>query len=919
MIAPVQGQHDTGTPVTTETVLLSAEDIRLANEVTTRDGTGIDWQKIEARLNEPGTGLDELRHLLACGTAALTGLFVAEEPISKLVHDRARLVDLIILAAWRNTAGDLMADTVLAAVGGYGRGELHPGSDVDLLILLENDTRKSAAQDAVAAFLTLLWDVGLEVGHSTRTVKDCQQESRKDITVTTTLMESRLLCGPDTLFQQMTAAVGPDEVWPSRIFFEAKLKEQQARHARYDDTAYNLEPNVKGSPGGLRDIQMIVWVARRHFGTGRLKGLKKEGFLTRGQLRLLRQGRDLLWRIRFALHILTGRREDRLLFDHQARIAALFGYEDATYMLAVEQLMQRYYRTVMDLSRLNEMLLQLFQEAILMNPDVKPEPINRRFQIKNGFLQITDDSVFETRPSALLELFLLLQQNPEIKGVSSMTITAIKQNLQLIDDEFRQDPRNHQLFLQILRAPKGVTHELRRMNRYGVLGRYIPAFGRIVGRMQYDLFHVYTVDAHTLFVVSNIRRFVLSRFDHEFPGCSDIMQSLPTPEVLYLAGLFHDIAKGRGGDHSVLGAVDAESFCLEHGLSRYEARLVAWLVRHHLTLSLTAQKKDTSDPAVIRAFAEQVGDEIHLDYLYLLTVADVRATNPKLWNAWRARLFEELYVLTKQALRRGLENPIDKDELLDEKQLAARKLLQNADIDETTIDGIWAGMSEEYFLRCKPEEIDSHTRLLADPLNRDARILIDFHDQTSSAGTAVFIFTPQQSYTFAIATAVLDELGLNIADARIIPLTQDDSLAIFVVLEQSGNQILESTRMEQIKRRLENALEKGDEDAPTVTRRAPRQVRMFTTQTHVSFATDENNQRTVMELTAGDRPGLLCEVGKVLRDKRIVIQTAKVVTAGERAEDVFYITDDTNDEPLSPERCEELKSALIDSLENAGG
>ena len=442
--------------------------------------------------------------------------------------------------------------------------------------------------------------MGLEIGHSVRSVAQCREQALADLTVATTLIEARLLNGAEALFSAMQQAIAPDKLWPSTEFFAEKRKEQIARHHRYGDTAYNLEPNVKGGPGGLRDIQMIGWVAKRHFNAQTLDELVDHKFLTQVQLQRLYAGQAFLWRVRFALHILTGRREDRLLFDHQIRLAEMLGYEDASFTLAVEQLMQRYYRTVMELSRLNEMLLQLFEEAILMDPNAEAEPLNARFKVRNGYLQTVDDNVFMREPSALLELFLLLQQNPAIRGVSAYTIGLIKRNLYLIDEEFRQNPRNHRLFLSILRAAEGVTHELRRMNLYGVLGLYIPAFGRVVGRMQYDLFHAYTVDEHTLFVVSNLRRFALSRFDDEYPDCSRVMQSFEKPEIAYLGGLFHDIAKGRGGDHSELGAVDAEAFCLEHGLSQYDARIVAWLVRHHLILSTTAQKKDIGDPDVIQ-------------------------------------------------------------------------------------------------------------------------------------------------------------------------------------------------------------------------------------------------------------------------------------------------------------------------------
>jgi [protein-PII] uridylyltransferase len=878
-------------------------------------GGGIDWARVDEALAGAGTSVERLRDVLARANGALVQRFIAGESATDLVADQSAIVDRVIRAAWERTCGPLLPDVALVAVGGYGRGELHPYSDVDLLVLLP-DRRGKDAREPVAAFLALLWDIGLQVGHGTRTVAECREESRKDLTTATTLMEARRLLGPEDLFRRMEEACAPPDVWPARSFFEAKLKEQQARHGRYDDTAYNLEPNIKGSPGGLRDIHMILWVARRHFGTADLEGLIAHRFLTPGQLRVLRQGRDFIWRIRFALHVLTGRKEDRLLFDYQTRIARLFGYQDATYMLAVEQLMQRYYRTVMDLSRLNEMLLQLFQEAILMNPDVEAEPLNERFQVKNGFLQVVDESVFERQPSAILELFLLLQQHPQIKGVSATTVDLLQRSLQLVDDEFRQDPRNHRLFLQILRAPAGVTHELRRMNLYGVLGRYIPSFGRIVGRMQYDLFHAYTVDAHTLFVVSNLRRFALSRYDHEFPRCSEIMQGLPAPEIAYLAGLFHDIAKGRGGDHSELGSVEAEAFCLEHGLSRYEARLTAWLVRNHLLLSMTAQRRDIADPAVIRDFAARVGDEGHLDHLYLLTVADVRATNPKLWNSWKAQLFQELHAATRRALRRGLENPIDRDELLAERQAAARALLDAAGVDAATVARVWALLTEDYFLRCRPETIAWHTGQLAafDPERQSA--LIGVHDDPTSGGTEVFLCTPQEQFTFALATGVLDELGFTIADARVMPLENGRSLSSFVVLEQSGERIADPARHDQIRRHMERALARADGTPARVTRRAPRQVRMFPIPTVVSFATDEKNGRTVIELVAGDRPGLLSEVGKVLRDKQVAIHTAKIVTLGERAEDVFYVTDRAG-RPLGQEFCEDLKQALTAALDQA--
>jgi len=891
---------------------LSTEQQAQADRCLSAAGDNIDWQAIDEWLETPATDrLAEHRELLACANEALKHRFIYGAPVEALVADRTLLIDKLIVSAWQHFNDGDTPKTALVAVGGYGRGELHPGSDIDLLILTGRAARKS--RDAIAAFLAFLWDVGLEIGHSSRTVAESKSACKNDLSVATTLMESRLLCGPEKLHQKMLKAIAPPGIWPTRTFFEAKLKEQTARHAKYHDTAYNLEPNIKGSPGGLRDIQIVMWVANRHFGAGGLSSLVDAGFLTRAQLRILLQGRNFLWRIRFALHMLTGRREDRLLFDYQAQIAELFSYEDASYTLAVEQLMQRYYRTAMDISRLNEMLLQLFQEAILLNPDAEPTPLSADFEVRNGFLQVSDDDVFPTNPSALLEMFLLLQQHPELKGVSANTIVQVRRNLHRIDEEFRTNPRNQRLFLQILAAPEGVTHELRRMNQYGVLGQYIPNFGRIVGRMQYDLFHAYTVDAHTLFVVSNLRRFALKRFDHEFPNCSEIMQRLPNQEILYLAGLFHDIAKGRGGDHSELGAVSAEAFCLEHGMSTYDARLVAWLVKNHLALSLTAQKKDINDPDVIFEFARTVGDETHLDYLYLLTVADVRGTNPKLWNSWKAQLFEDTYEGTRRALRRGLEKPIDLDALLAWKRGRALELLAPLNISADRTEALWQELGDQYLIRCKPEEIAWLTEKLAE-LEPDSGVtLVDMRN--SGAGSAVLIYAPQEQFSFAIATAVLDEFGVSITDARVIPLENGHSLSVYTILEQDGLVIAEESRREKVLSRLIANIRAGNERPVTITRKVPRQVRMFSTSTRVEFATDEVGNRTVMEVTTGDKPGLLAEAGQVLRDMNIFIRMAKIVTVGERAEDVFYITND-KDQPLTDTQQTELREALTQAIDN---
>jgi [protein-PII] uridylyltransferase len=872
-------------------------------------------QILIAALGDQSLAVGDWRAALAAASESLEKRFRAGEPVGTLVRRRSALIDHVLVRLWREHAAGLADTAALVAVGGYGRGELHPYSDVDIMVLV-NRPPDDASERAISAFFAALWDVGLEVGHSVRTPGECRRQAEADITTATTLMEARLLAGPQELLAAMEDLVEPPAVWPADRFFAEKRKEQEERHHRYEDTAYQLEPNVKGSPGGLRDIQMIGWVAQRHFGGKALDDLVAHGFLTAGQLRILQEGREFLWRVRFGLHILTGRREDRLLFDHQTNLASLLGYEDASYTLAVEQLMQRYYRTVMDLSRLNEMLLQLFEEAILLDPDAEAAQINERFQVKNGYLQTTSDDVFARNPSALLELFLLLQQHADIRGVSAITIGLMRRNLHLIDEEFRQNPRNHRLFLGILRAPAGVTHELRRMNLYGVLGRYITAFGRIVGRMQYDLFHAYTVDQHTLFVVSNLRRFALTRFDHEHPHCSPLMQSFDKPEIVYLAGLFHDIAKGRGGDHSELGAVDAEAFCLEHGLSQYDARTVAWLVRHHLALSMCAQKKDISDPDIINEFATLVRDQAHLDYLYVLTVADVKGTNPRLWNSWKATLFRDLYDLTTRALRRGLENPIDRELLIADTQAAARAALIDKRLDDRTVAGTWELFTEEYFLRYRAGEIAWHTEVLADANTESEFGLLDVRLQADGDGIEAMIYSPRAKRTFAHATALLAEIGMTIVDVRIVPLANGFSLDTYVFLELDHRTEIDDARLNRIRRTLTQVLAADGSTSPRVTRSAPRQVRMFSTETVITFDQDGANGRTVLELVAADRPGLLSTVGRVFIQLGVDIEAAKILTIGERAEDVFYIVD-RELKALSEERCQTLRERLLAGIDSS--
>jgi [protein-PII] uridylyltransferase len=872
----------------------------------------LDFSALDQALDKSTSPLRALKDLLQHGSEEIREQF-DKLPITELVASRARLIDQILERVWGYIFEDATS-TSLVAVGGYGRGELHPCSDIDLLILVGEEKHFNDLQQHLERFLTLLWDIGLQVGHSVRTVADCVREAKQDISVATNLLESRLLAGSASLYQDMQDTTGPDQMWDSHDFFKAKWREQQARHAKYENSISNLEPNIKESPGGLRDIQMIGWVAKRHFRANTLHDLVTHGFLTEKEYQTLVEGQNHLWRVRFALHLLTGRQDDRLLFDHQRTLAAQLGYAADSANLAVECFMQDYYRTVMELSRLNEMLLQHFQEEILLQNQLQePVSINRRFQSRNGFLEVTHDRVFERTPTAMLELFLILQEHPELQGVRASTIRLIRNHRHLIDDRFRKDIRAQSLFMEILRQPHGVTHALRQMNIYGVLAVYIPVFKNIVGRMQYDLFHVYTVDEHTLMVIRNIRRFTIPEYTDEHPLCSQLIGVLPKIELLYLAALFHDIAKGRGGDHSLLGADDAYAFCRLHHLSEYDSRLVAWLVRHHLVMSMTAQRKDITDPVTVQEFAAFVGDINRLTYLYLLTVADVSGTNPHTWNNWKDSLLRDLYLATRRALLRGLENPLAQIDLIQAKQTEALLQLQKLQLDRDKVETLWRNLPTEYFLTHSPNAIQHHTQAIL-ATTEEQLPLITLRQTARRGGTEVLYYGLERENLFAVTTTLLDQLGLSIVNARIMNTSSGYSLNSFLILEQDGSPVESGHRWQEITQALHTGLLQGGDRPLSVSRRMPRQHKHFDAPTKINFYQEPIHNRTAMRLTTLDRPGLLSKVGQALMACEVRLQHARIATLGAEVEDIFFVTDRENRPLLAGPQLECLKNAVLERL-----
>lgn len=850
---------------------------------------------------------------LKWGREALYEGFSAGNAINDLVRARAVLVDALLRAAWQQHMGAEAQALALVAAGGYGRGELLPYSDIDLLILHGKELSEGQTT-ALQGFLTFLWDIGLEVGQSVRTPEDCAQQAEDDLTVMTNLLEARHLSGADSLFEAMREAISFEHIWPVDRFFAGKLEEQRKRHAKFDDTGYKVEPNVKESPGGLRDIQTIAWVAKRHFDAQSLLDLVEHGFLSAQEHQELTEGQAFLWRVRFALHMLNERREDRLLFDHQMKVANLFGYSDDSHNLAVEQFMQRYYRSIKALSCLNDILLQLFEEAIVHGEEaVEPKTINRRFQSRHGFIEVRHDEVFQQNPFALLEIFYLMQQDRELTGIRAETLRLIRRSRGLIDDNFRDDIRARSFFMEILRNGNGLTRALRRMNRYGLLGRYLPAFGLVIGRMQYDLFHTLTVDEHTLFVVRNLRRMAMDRFADELPFCNEVMRRIPKPELLYLAGFFHDIAKGRGGDHSELGADDARSFALAHGLSSYDSELIAWLVQQHLLMSMTAQRKDISDPQEIHEFASRVGERSRLDYLFLLTVADIRATNPNLWNSWRETLLTDLYRNTARSLERGLDDPIREQEFIAETKQQALDLLKQKNLNAAEVNAVWARIESDYFLRNAAHEIAWTTAGILGCKEEDLPLVMA--DNASDQGTSVFVYTKDEDYLFGLLTGVLAKLGLTILDARLSATTDSYTLDTYVVTESDGRNIDSDSRLEEISTTLRAALKDPLYEQAVVHQHVPRQLKHFSVPTQVHFSQDDKGQYTILELVTGDRPGLLSVIGDIFRGHQLLVLAAKVGTIGERAEDVFFITDHKHKPLQDPGLFHQLRHELADRLD----
>ncbi|MGQ9372619.1 [protein-PII] uridylyltransferase [Acinetobacter tandoii] len=848
------------------------------------------------------------------------------QSIRDVILARSHLIDEALQFLWQHAELD-QTKLGLFAVGGYGRREMLPYSDVDIMILSEDEITADQ-EKLISIFISSLWDVGnFKPGISVRSIRQCVEEATNDLTVATTLIEARLIIGYEHLARWPRRIVS--QTWTDKTFFDAKMEEQHRRYAQHNNTESNLEPDIKNAPGGIRDINQIGWIAKRHFRVNRIYDLVHLGFISEFELSVLEEAESFLWEIRHHLHRLTKRDENRLLFDYQRDIAAMFGYvreEDKSPNYPIEQFMKRYYRTAQQVSTLNEMLLAYFSESVITPrlPQYERQivEINDNFKLVDGKLAVQHHKIFAENPSAILELFYLLANRPEIEGIRARTLRLLILAAKRIDQAYRDNPEHQALFMAIIRSPYRLYDTMVAMKRYGVLGNYIPAFGQIMGLMQYDLFHIYTVDAHTLLLLRNLNRFKEPEFAKDFPVVSSVFQRLARRDIVFLAALFHDIAKGRGGDHSELGAEDAIEFCRVHGFTERECKLVAWLIHNHLLMSLTAQKKDISDPDVVKDFAEKLGDMEHLDYLYTLTVADINATNPKLWNSWRASLMRQLYTHARDIIRTGLGRPVDYQMLIEDTKFAASEMLVN-DFSLADVEKVWQELGDEYFIKESADEIAWHTRAILEHAdNPDPLVLMRAHRKSAQDAVQIFIYTRDQPNLFATTVAILDRMNLDVQDARIITATTAFSLDTYVVLDRFGTLLTDPEREATVIHSLTSALRQSDKYPGLMQRRIPRQLRHFDIENTVDVTLNEALQQNMVEISTLDHPGLLAKIGGLFMMQGLDIHSAKIATLGERAEDIFFVTK-KDGSPMTEEEtvlfANQLKSALDEASNQVCG
>ena len=827
--------------------------------------------------------------------------------IFELIENRCDFYDALLIQLWQEIGLSEQQGISLIAVGGYGRREMFPLSDLDFLILVEQ-IPSPEIEEKITQFIQFLWDCGFEVGNSVRTLEQCESEGKQDITIATNLLEARFLTGNRPHFDALNELVKRADFWSKEDFFNAKVQEQIERYQRYHNTAYNLEPDIKYSPGGLRDLHLLYWVALRHSGALTLEAILQSGFIYPQEYQQLQESRAFLFKVRFALHLILKRYDNRLLFDRQIKVSELLDFRGEGNQ-AVEKMMKCFFQALHRISLISNLLIQHYRENVLLsNQDSVIHQLDDDFQLINQCLCLRNSLVFQEKPERILDLFFYLTQYEQV-NIHSDTLRQLQISLDQLPQKLCEIPEAREKFLRLFNQPNAIKRAFMPMHQYGVLTAYLPQWQAIEGLMQFDLFHIYTVDEHTLRVMLKLESFLSQESAQEHPISHRIFIQLSDRSLLYIAALFHDIAKGRGGDHAELGAEDVANFAQLHGLDRREIDTLGWLVKSHLLMSITAQRRDIHDPEVVMNFAEAVQNQVRLDYLTCLTVADICATNNNLWNSWKRSLFASLYEFTEQQFVQGMKELLDYSEKSEEKRKLAQQILTQdySDIAPIFIEQLWARCPEDYFVRNTPKQIAWHTSLLVDFAEA---LLVKISNRFSLGGTEVFIYCQDQPHLFNKVVSTIGAKKFSIHDAQIIT-TQDGYVFDSFIITELNGELVEFDRRRELEQALTLALQ--SEKLPAFSITPNRQLQHFTVQTDVRFLHENKKEHTEMELVALDKPGLLAQVSQIFSELNLNLLNAKITTVGEKAEDFFILTNQLG-KALAREERENLRHVIIQDV-----
>ncbi|MGX2957332.1 bifunctional uridylyltransferase/uridylyl-removing protein GlnD [Ursidibacter arcticus] len=831
-----------------------------------------------------------------------------------LLHERSDFYDNILKNLWQNYGFHERSDLALVAVGGYGRREMFPLSDLDILVLAEQ-TLDEPTQQKLNELFNLLWDCKLQLGTSIRTLAECISIGKSEISVATNMLESRFIIGNVKLWQQLFEQLHQPDFWAISDFFHAKMAEKQARYERYHNTSYNLEPDLKHSPGGLRDLHLLSWIMLRQYGIYRLEHLLEKGILYPEEYQELQQAEKVLFRMRFALHLQLKRYDNRLRFDRQLQLSEQLGYQGDGNQ-PVEAMMKTFFQATQSISQLSQLLLDSFEQEHLhtskmLQKNVEKQPLDHAFILQNNSIYCIDPACFIQTPHTILELFLHLTQYPQAT-IDTHTLRQLRLSLRKLQRPLSEDPLARQGFIKLFQQPNMVKRAIVPMHQFGVLSAYLPQWKSIEGLMQFDMFHIYTVDEHTIRVMLKLESFLDNRNQETHPLCCELLPALPNLPLLYFSALFHDIAKGREGDHAVEGAIDMRQFAEQHNFSLSDTDYMVWLVAEHLTMSITAQRRDIHDPEVVKAFAKIVGNQTALSALTCLTVADICATNESLWNDWKRSLFRKLFQFTQEQLAIGNEQSIDYQKIeMEHRQQALAQLTQQRSLTETEhqqLIAFWQTCPNSYFIRNSPTQLVWHAERY---LHHSKLPMVLVSNQYARGATEIFVHCDDQPQLFARIAHTLSQKKISIHDAQIITGENGRVLDSFIITESNGKP-LSDERSYDIHQALIKTLTQT-EQKPLKLAKKPIKHQSFKRKTKIRFLANSQKNHTAFELFTLDREGLLAQIGNIFNQHSLNLVNAKITTIGERVEDFFVVTN-SQGKALDEMEKAQLKQQLLDEL-----